>query len=550
MEEPGDAGPHDEARAADRGEDERLVLALRAGDPDAFGRLYDRWFDRVHDLARRVTRDDGLAADVAQDAFLAAWQRVDRLDDPAAFGGWLLRIARNRALDVVRSAGHRRTEAVAEVTDERAAADRVQNGSDPVLVAEDREVQSLVWGAAEALGERDLTALDLHLRHGLEPAEIGDVLGINRNAANQLVHRMRGRLSTAVACRVLWQGGRPRCERLRRELAAEGVTSFDARTVRVTDRHAAACDACTRRRELRLDPTKLFAALPIPVVALGVKQQAAAALAGAGVPMGGSTSVGAEASAAVTPDGPGPSDGGPGGPAERGPADAGRSEGTGAGSEGGASPGGPGVADRHARRSRRRTATLVALGVVAILAVLVLGVEALDDGGLGDSQTVADRPEPSATTSTTLGEGTMVLTPLPGADEPPAGPDVSDEVTDVVVDPGSGGAAPPPGPADPPVVTVPPPPPAPEGALSASPSRVGTVHPNGQVVVSWSSSGATTISVSGPGLSSSSPAGSQGVCPGTVVSSVCRASAGTYTYVLTATGPGGTVERTATVTVA
>lgn len=556
MEEPGDAGPHDEARAADRAEDERLVLALRAGDPDAFGRLYDRWFDRVHDLARRVTRDDGLAADVAQDAFLAAWQRLDGLDDPAAFGGWLLRIARNRALDVVRSAGHRRTEAVADVTDERAAVDRVRCEGDPARLVEDREVQALVWGAAEALGERDLTALDLHLRHGLEPAEIGDVLGINRNAANQLVHRMRGRLSTAVSCRVLWQGGRPRCERLRRELAAEGVTAFDARTVRVTDRHATACDACTRRRELRLDPTRLFAALPIPVVALGVKQQAAAALAGAGVPMGGSTSVGAGASAAPTTNAPNPTEGGrgdegPGGPEDTGgSADAGGAEGAGAGSEGAATPGGPGVAGRHARRSRRRTATLVALGVVAILAVLVLGVEALDDGGLGGSQTVADRPEPSATTSTTLGEGTMVLTPLPGADEPPAGPDVSDQGTDVVVDPGSGGGAPPPGPADPSVVTVPPPPPAPEGALSASPSRVGTVHPNGQVVVSWSSSGATTISVSGPGLSSSSPAGSQGVCPGTVVSSVCRAPAGTYTYVLTATGPGGTVERTATVTVA
>ena len=548
MEEPGDAGPHDDARAADRAEDERLVLALRAGDPDAFGRLYDRWFDRVHDLARRVTRDDGLAADVAQDAFLAAWQRLDGLDDPAAFGGWLLRIARNRALDVVRSAGHRRTDAVAEVTDERAAADRVQAGSDPVLVAEDREVQSLVWGAAEALGERDLTALDLHLRHGLEPAEIGEVLGINRNAANQLVHRMRGRLSTAVACRVLWQGGRPRCERLRSELAAEGVTAFDARTVRVTDRHASACDACTRRRELRLDPAKLFAALPIPMVALGVKQQAAAALAGAGVPMGGSTATGTGAATAAT------TTGGPGGPGGEG-------GGHGHGDDGAEGRDGieaSGAADRRARRSRRRTVALAALAVAAVLAVLVAGVEALDDGGLRSDDIAADRPEPTApaNTSTTLGEGTMVLTPVPGDDASSSGSDATggSDGTDgdpgVVPDPGGGGATPPPAPEDPSVVTVPPAPAAPEASLTAGPSRVGTVHPNGQVVVSWSSSGATAVSVSGPGLSSSTPSGSQGVCPGTVVSSVCRAPAGSYTYRLTVTGPGGTVERTATVTVA
>ena len=252
----------------DRAEDERLVLALRAGDQDAFGRLFDRWYDRVHELARRVTRDDGLAADVAQDAFLAAWQRLDRLEDPAAFGGWLLRIARNRALDVVRAPVHTRTEAEEDVSlfaDEQAVATRTADLEDPALVAGDREVQELVWSAAATLGERDLTALDLSLRHGLEPAEIGEVLGINRNAANQLVHRMKGRLATAVGCRVLWRGGAPACVDLAGLLEADGLDRFDARAVRVADRHAATSADCSRRRETRLDPAKLFAAVPVVV---------------------------------------------------------------------------------------------------------------------------------------------------------------------------------------------------------------------------------------------------------------------------------------------
>ncbi len=532
MADPGDDRPHDEARAADRAEDERLVQALRGGDPDAFGRLYDRWFDRVHDLARRITRDDGLAADVAQDAFLAAWQRLDGLDDPAAFGGWLLRIARNRALDVVRSAGHRRTEAVAEVTDERAVADRIQAGADPVALAEDREVQSLVWGAAEALGERDLTALDLHLRHGLEPAEIGEVLGINRNAANQLVHRMRGRLSTAVSCRVLWDAGRPRCATLRRQLADEGVAAFDARAVRLTDRHAASCDACARRRELRLDPAKLFAAMPIPVVGLAVKQQAAAALAGAGVPMGGSSVAG----------GPGGSSSGH----EGGP-DVVSGDGGGRDGDGGNDRGGP--ASR-----RRRALALGALVAIALLVVLALGVERLDDGGLPSSEQTTAAIEPAPTTTTTpIEEGGMTLTTTASTVPPAAGGTPADGAAadtadgDAVLDPGI--APPTPAADDPVVVTAPPPPPT-EGSLSASPGRVAPVHPNGQIVVSWSTAGASSVSVTGPGLSSSAASGRQGVCPGTVVSSVCRVPAGTYTYRLTATGPGGTVERTASVTVA
>ncbi len=517
MADPGDDGPKHEARAADRTEDERLVLALRGGDPDAFGRLYDRWFDRVHDLARRLTRDDALAADVAQDAFLAAWQRLDGLDDPASFGGWLLRIARNRALDVVRSAGHRRTEAVAEVSDERATADRIATGTDPALLAADHEVQELVWGAAAALGERDLTALDLHLRHGLEPAEIGEVLGINRNAANQLVHRMRARLATAVGCRVLWQGGRPRCASLRAELAAEGVAAFDDRAVRLTDRHASRCDACTRRRDLRLDPAKLFAALPIPVVGLAVKQQAAAALAGAGVPMSGSSAVG-------------------GGGGASGPGDGGGSGGTGHG--------------RRKTRRRRRTVALGALAALAVVASLVVGAETLGDGGLlgieDAAEIEADAPVP--TTTTTLAEGGMVLSTT-STTTPPTGVGTGSDADGAVTDSDPGATPPAPAPQDPVVVTVPPPAPT-TASLSVSPSRVTTVHPNGQVVVSWTTTGATSVSVSGPGLSAASPSGSQGVCPGTVVSSVCRAAPGTYTYRLVATGPGGTVERTAAVTVA
>lgn len=512
MADPGDDGPHDEARAADRAEDERLVLAVRDGDPDAFGRLYDRWFDRVHDLARRLTRDDALAADVAQDAFLAAWQRLDGLDDPASFGGWLLRIARNRALDVVRSAGHRRTEAVAEVSDERATADRVAVATDPALVAADHEVQALVWGAAAALGERDLTALDLHLRHGLDPAEIGEVLGINRNAANQLVHRMRGRLATAVGCRVLWQGGRPRCATLRAELLAEGVVAFDDRAMRLTDRHAGRCERCSSQRELRLDPSKLFAALPIPVVGLAVKQQAAAALAGAGVPMSGSSALGG---------------------AGRGPADGGES---GSGDEG-----------RRRPRRRRRSVAVGALVALVVVVSLVVGAETLGDGGLLGIEDAAEIEADGAvapTTTTTLPEGGMVLSTTSTTAAPAPAPDTGDGA---VVDPGP--TPPTAAPQDPVVVTVPPPAP-PAADLAVSPSRVATVHPNGQVVVSWSTTGATSVSVAGPGLSSSSSAGSQGVCPGTVVSSVCRVAPGTYTYRLVATGPGGTVERTAAVTVA
>ncbi len=89
----------DDPTVAARAEDTALVERVRAGDDAAFGELYDRWFDRVYDLAIRITRDASTAGDVAQDAFLAAWRGLPQLEQPDAFGGWLLRIARNAALN-------------------------------------------------------------------------------------------------------------------------------------------------------------------------------------------------------------------------------------------------------------------------------------------------------------------------------------------------------------------------------------------------------------------------------------------------------------------
>jgi len=76
----------------------RLVEAAPAGDRAAFGRLYERYGRMVHGiLLSRVP--PGEVADLVQDVFLLAMRRLHSLREPAAFGGWLMAIARNRAND-------------------------------------------------------------------------------------------------------------------------------------------------------------------------------------------------------------------------------------------------------------------------------------------------------------------------------------------------------------------------------------------------------------------------------------------------------------------
>ncbi len=81
---------------------EELVCAARQGDKSAFAELV-RLYERAAVITSyAVLRDYHSAQDVAQDAFLSAFSKLDQLWDAAAFGSWLLQIARRRALLVRR----------------------------------------------------------------------------------------------------------------------------------------------------------------------------------------------------------------------------------------------------------------------------------------------------------------------------------------------------------------------------------------------------------------------------------------------------------------
>ena len=84
--------------------DDSLVTATLAGDGGAFAALVTRYQRAAIATCLAILRDRQLAEDAAQDAFVAAYRNLASLRDRAAFGGWLLSIARNRS---ARLAGQR-----------------------------------------------------------------------------------------------------------------------------------------------------------------------------------------------------------------------------------------------------------------------------------------------------------------------------------------------------------------------------------------------------------------------------------------------------------
>ncbi len=87
-----------------RGADEFTVIAAAiAGDDGAYGELVRRRQGPIRQLFRRLCRDPDLADDLSQQAFLQAWRNIDTLKSPAAFAGWLRRLAINIWLQRLRA---------------------------------------------------------------------------------------------------------------------------------------------------------------------------------------------------------------------------------------------------------------------------------------------------------------------------------------------------------------------------------------------------------------------------------------------------------------
>jgi len=86
------------------GDDGELARRLKERDPQAVAELYDRYGRMAFLLVYRIIGDTGAAEDTVQETFLKVWNSVDSYDPSrGALGRWILSVARNRAIDYVRS---------------------------------------------------------------------------------------------------------------------------------------------------------------------------------------------------------------------------------------------------------------------------------------------------------------------------------------------------------------------------------------------------------------------------------------------------------------
>ena len=169
----------------------RELPAARDGDRDAYGRIVAACQNTVTAVALAITRDVPASEDIAQDAFLSAWEHLKRLQNPSSFLPWLRQIARNLARDHLRASRHRPMDGeVADIAIELAA--------DPSPTPEHQLVEDERERAAAdliaALPEDSREVLLLFYREGQSSQQVALLLGLSDAAVRKRLSRARASL--------------------------------------------------------------------------------------------------------------------------------------------------------------------------------------------------------------------------------------------------------------------------------------------------------------------------------------------------------------------
>ncbi len=177
------------------GAEEEIVAGFMAGDDRALKALYDSQSRLVHSYCRRVVGPD-LAADVTQEVFLAAWRSRDRYrPESGSLTGWLMGIARFKAIDATRARARR-----PDPVDEMAAEQGAPSGE-----LEDMALRMLLTDALQQLPERARHMVELAFFEDLTHTEIAErtqqPLGTVKSDIRRGLERLRRHLEGFDAVR-------------------------------------------------------------------------------------------------------------------------------------------------------------------------------------------------------------------------------------------------------------------------------------------------------------------------------------------------------------
>jgi RNA polymerase sigma-70 factor, ECF subfamily len=173
--------------------DHDLLARARGGDFDAFSQLVGQLQSRVFGVARRITGQEQDAEDVTQQTFLSVLEHLDAFRGESSVATWVLRIATNHALKVLRKRRGLQTTSFDDRFENLPHPEYIASWRDtPEALAERAEVRHLLDAALAELDDKYRVVFVLRDVEGLSVRETAEALGLTESAVK--VRLLRARL--------------------------------------------------------------------------------------------------------------------------------------------------------------------------------------------------------------------------------------------------------------------------------------------------------------------------------------------------------------------
>lgn len=186
-------------------DDRDLATHAARGQESAFRELLIRYERPVFSLIYRMVRDRTLAEDLAQEAFIRAFNAIGTYKTSYKFSNWILKIANNHTIDYLRK---RKLDTVsidgsphARTADEISQSQVVIESRDenPAEYVEHRELGGQIEDAIGGLREEYRTVIVLRHVEGYAYDEIADIMDLPLGTVKTYLHRARGELRKSLA---------------------------------------------------------------------------------------------------------------------------------------------------------------------------------------------------------------------------------------------------------------------------------------------------------------------------------------------------------------
>lgn len=168
------------AEKPDKSQEARWIDRAKRQDASAFERLYRLHVDRVYGLCLRMTGSRSEADDCVQEAFIQAWNKLDKFRGDSAFSTWLHRIAVNAVLGRMRKSKREQ--------------DRIQSAAEvstsPASIGDSGHLRDLS-DAVDRLPEGARHVFVLNAVYGYSHEESGNMLGIAVGTSKAQLHRAK-----------------------------------------------------------------------------------------------------------------------------------------------------------------------------------------------------------------------------------------------------------------------------------------------------------------------------------------------------------------------